>query len=134
MAARTLDAIEPLDRQGVTVVQADRLRLRDANAGPLGECHGCVLDERRVGGGVEGLDADLAEPRAVERALGILDEAANVCRWRNLPAWRAKTAAERSKVLRRWFDLMLAHHAAYGGDFSDTLPPWRWICAAIARK
>jgi succinate-semialdehyde dehydrogenase/glutarate-semialdehyde dehydrogenase len=26
-----------------------------------------------------------------------------------LPAWRARTAAERSKILRRWFDLMLAN-------------------------
>ena len=26
-----------------------------------------------------------------------------------LPAWRAKTAAERARVLRRWFDLMLEH-------------------------
>ncbi len=26
-----------------------------------------------------------------------------------LPAWRAKTAAERAKVLRRWFDLMMAN-------------------------
>lgn len=28
---------------------------------------------------------------------------------RALPAWRAKTAAERSRILRRWFDLMIAH-------------------------
>jgi succinate-semialdehyde dehydrogenase/glutarate-semialdehyde dehydrogenase len=26
------------------------------------------------------------------------------------PAWRAKTAKERSQVLRRWFDLMMTHH------------------------
>jgi succinate-semialdehyde dehydrogenase/glutarate-semialdehyde dehydrogenase len=26
-----------------------------------------------------------------------------------LPAWRAKTAAERGKILRRWFDLMMAN-------------------------
>ena len=25
------------------------------------------------------------------------------------PAWRAKTAKERANILRRWFDLMLAH-------------------------
>ncbi|MCB1956631.1 MAG: NADP-dependent succinate-semialdehyde dehydrogenase [Rhodocyclaceae bacterium] len=28
---------------------------------------------------------------------------------RALPAWRARTAGERARVLRRWFDLMLAH-------------------------
>jgi len=32
-------------------------------------------------------------------------EAANAA----LPAWRAKTAKERSAVLRKWFDLMMAH-------------------------
>ncbi|MCB1889432.1 MAG: NADP-dependent succinate-semialdehyde dehydrogenase [Rhodocyclaceae bacterium] len=32
-------------------------------------------------------------------------EAAN----RALPAWRAKTAGERARILRRWFDLMLAN-------------------------
>src|SRR5476651_2226264 len=32
-------------------------------------------------------------------------EAAN----RALPAWRAKTAKERSAVLRRWFDLIMAN-------------------------
>ncbi|RJG54601.1 NAD-dependent succinate-semialdehyde dehydrogenase [Sphingobium terrigena] len=26
-----------------------------------------------------------------------------------LPAWRAKTAAERARILRRWFDLLIAH-------------------------
>ena len=26
-----------------------------------------------------------------------------------LPAWRAKTAKERSALLRKWFDLMMAH-------------------------
>ena len=26
-----------------------------------------------------------------------------------LPAWRAKTAAERARILRRWFDLLTAH-------------------------
>ncbi|MFP5434418.1 NAD-dependent succinate-semialdehyde dehydrogenase [Sphingobium sp. ba1] len=26
-----------------------------------------------------------------------------------LPAWRAKTAAERSRILRRWFDLLITH-------------------------
>src|SRR5438270_13520457 len=28
---------------------------------------------------------------------------------RALPAWRAKTAKERAQILRRWFDLIMAH-------------------------
>ena len=28
---------------------------------------------------------------------------------RALPAWRAKTAAERAAILRRWFELLLKH-------------------------
>jgi succinate-semialdehyde dehydrogenase / glutarate-semialdehyde dehydrogenase len=47
-------------------------------------------------GNVPSLGADETR-RAIEAA-----EAA-------LPAWRAMTAAERSKILRRWFDLMLAN-------------------------
>ncbi|NBC37131.1 NADP-dependent succinate-semialdehyde dehydrogenase [Novosphingobium sp. FSY-8] len=31
-----------------------------------------------------------------------------------LPAWRAKTAGERSKILRKFFDLMMAHQADLG--------------------
>jgi succinate-semialdehyde dehydrogenase/glutarate-semialdehyde dehydrogenase len=31
-----------------------------------------------------------------------------------LPAWRAKTAGERSKIMRRLFDLMIAHQDALG--------------------
>jgi succinate-semialdehyde dehydrogenase/glutarate-semialdehyde dehydrogenase len=37
-----------------------------------------------------------------QRALGAADAA-----W---PAWRARTAKDRAAVLRRWFELMLAHH------------------------
>ena len=37
-------------------------------------------------------------------------EAAN----RALPAWRAKTAKERSNILRRWYDLMMAHQDDLG--------------------
>ncbi len=40
-------------------------------------------------------------PTETRRAI----EAANAA-W---PAWRAKTAKERSDILRRWYDLMLAH-------------------------
>src|SRR5258707_10763536 len=31
-----------------------------------------------------------------------------------LPAWAARTAKDRATVLRRWFDLMLAHHDDLG--------------------
>ncbi|AWI79322.1 succinate-semialdehyde dehydrogenase (NADP(+)) [Parazoarcus communis] len=44
-------------------------------------------------------------PRAgaaeTERAIAAAEKA--------LPAWRARTAAERARVLRRWYELMLAH-------------------------
>ena len=33
---------------------------------------------------------------------------------RALPAWRAKTAKERSAVLRKWFDLMIAQRRRPG--------------------
>ena len=47
---------------------------------------------------VEVADLGAAEPRRA------IDAAA-----RALPAWRAKTAKERAAVLRRWFDLLVAH-------------------------
>ena len=47
---------------------------------------------------VEVADKGVAEPRRA------IDAAA-----RALPAWRAKTAKERGAVLRRWFDLVIAH-------------------------
>lgn len=31
-----------------------------------------------------------------------------------LPAWRAKSAKERSQILRKWFDLMMAHQEDLG--------------------
>jgi len=47
--------------------------------------------------------AQVADAGAVEatRAIAAADAA--------LPAWRAKTAAERARILRRWFDLMQVH-------------------------
>lgn len=71
----------------------------------------CLIDGCWVGEpGIAVTDPATNEKIAQIPDLGV-DEtrAAIVAAHAALPEWRARTAAERAKVLRRWFDLMMAH-------------------------
>ncbi len=73
--------------------------------------HQCYVNGKWVGEPeIAVLDPASAEPvghvpaidaRGVQQAIAAAEAA--------LPAWRAKTAAERARILRRWFDLMTRH-------------------------
>ncbi len=71
----------------------------------------CLVDGSWVGVG----SIDVTDPATGERlaAVPAIDEAetrrAILAAEAALPQWKAKTAAERARILRRWFDLMMAH-------------------------
>lgn len=71
----------------------------------------CLVDGSWVGVG----SIDVTDPATGERlaAVPAIDEAetrrAIVAAEAALPRWKAKTAAERARILRRWFDLMMTH-------------------------
>ena len=50
---------------------------------------------------------------------------------RALPAWREKTAKERSAVLRRWFDLMMQHQEDLARLMTITSPIVSMVMAKI---
>ena len=46
------------------------------------------------------------------------------------PAWRGKTAKERSIIMRKWFDLLM--QAVFRGERRDCV--WRKFCGMVCRR
>src|SRR5262245_8469576 len=64
-------------------------------------------DERKT---IEGSDPASGEILGTVPSAGVAEtRRAIAAADRALPAWRAKTAKERGAILRRWFELVLAH-------------------------